>query len=119
MRYEEPRKMGLMSPYAGQQGERRRREQPCRPWGKERGGEPGAASKRHIALCNTASGAGAVCCGAQPELRYELEGGWGVGDAEAAQEGGTCASLREIRVDVWQKPTPHDKAIILQLKITS
>lgn len=51
--------------------------------------------------------------------RARLEGGWGVGDAEAAQEGGACAFLREIRVDVWQKPTPYGKAIILQLQITS
>ena len=30
---------------------------------------------------------------------------------------GTYAYLRLIHVDVWQKPTPYCKAIILQLKI--
>ena len=30
---------------------------------------------------------------------------------------GTDAYLWLIRVDVWQKPTQHSKAIILQLKI--
>ena len=41
--------------------------------------------------------------------RWELEGSF--------KRKGTYVYLRPIHVDVWQKPTQHCKAIILQLKI--
>ena len=43
--------------------------------------------------------------------------GWGgVGDGREVPEGGTYVYLGLIHIDVWQKPTQHCKAIILQLK---
>ena len=48
----------------------------------------------------------------------ECLGGWAElrGDGDI-QEGGDVCSLWLIQVDVWQRPTQHCQAIILQLKI--
>ena len=44
--------------------------------------------------------------------------GWdGVGSEREVPEGESYACLWLTHVDVWQKPTQHCKAIILQLKI--
>ena len=40
-----------------------------------------------------------------------------MGGEREVQGGGTSVYLWLIRVDVWQKPTQHCKAIILQLSI--
>ena len=42
---------------------------------------------------------------------------WAVGGR--VKKEGTCVYLWLIHVDVWQKPTQHCKAIILQLKINT
>ena len=46
-----------------------------------------------------------------------LEGWDRVEGGMEVQEGGDMYNLWLIHVDVWQKPTQHCKAIILQLKI--
>ena len=46
-----------------------------------------------------------------------LEGWDKVGGGREVQKGGDIYNLWLIHVDVWQKPTQHCKAIILQLKI--
>ena len=48
-----------------------------------------------------------------------LEGWDGVGDGREVPEGGTYVYIGLIHIDVWQKPTQHCKAIILQLKINT
>ena len=50
-------------------------------------------------------------------LRDNLERSDGVGGGREVQGGGTSVSLWLIHVDVWQKPTQHCKALILQLNI--
>ena len=42
---------------------------------------------------------------------------WAVGGR--VKKEGTCVYLWLIHIDVWQKPTQHCKAIILQLKINT
>ena len=48
-------------------------------------------------------------------VRDHLEGqvGWGLGGRLKRE--GACEHLRLIHVVVWQKPTQHRKAVILQL----
>ena len=46
-----------------------------------------------------------------------LEGWDGIGVGERFNREGKYVYLWLIHVDVWQKPTQHCKAIILQLKI--
>ena len=50
-------------------------------------------------------------------LGDKLEGWAGVGGGRQVQEGGDICVLWFIHGDVWQKPTRHFKAIILQLEI--
>ena len=50
-------------------------------------------------------------------LGDKLEGWDGVGGGREVQEGGDTCVLWFIHGDVWQKPTRHFKAIILQLEI--
>ena len=49
-------------------------------------------------------------------LRDNLEWWDGVGGGREIQEEGAYVHLSLIHVDVWQRPTQHYKAIILQLK---
>ena len=55
--------------------------------------------------------------GLKPGLCDNLEGWDGVGGGRGFKREGTHVYLCLIHVDVWQKPTQHYKAIILQLKI--
>ena len=57
--------------------------------------------------------------GAQTELSDNQ--GWGMGQEVGGRlkSEGIHVSPRLSRVDVWQKPTQHCKAIILQLKINT
>ena len=55
--------------------------------------------------------------GAQTELSDNQGRGMGREAGGRLKSEGTHVSLRLSRVDVWQKPTQHSKAIILQLKI--
>ena len=52
----------------------------------------------------------------KPGLHDNLEGWDGMEGGRGFKEG-TYVYLCLIHVDVWQKPTQHYKAIILQLKI--
>ena len=45
-----------------------------------------------------------------------LEGWDGMGGGKGVQDGGNICVSMAIHIDVWQKPTQHCKAIILQLK---
>ena len=58
-----------------------------------------------------------MCIGRSNQVLCDnLEGWHGVGDGREVQEGGTYVYLGLIHIDVWQKPTQHCKAIILQFK---
>ena len=71
---------------------------------------------RHTATCKTDSqwGLAVLRRELRPALWDYLEGWDGVGRGREVQEGGVILCLWLIHGDIWQKPTPYYKAIILQ-----
>ena len=63
----------------------------------------------------TASGNLLYESGSSNQVLCDSLEGWEVGGRLKRE--GTCVYLWLIHVDVWQKPTQHCKAIIVQLKI--
>ena len=72
------------------------------------------ASLKHFPRCKIANGKFLYNTGAQSDALWQPKGiGW---EGGRFNREGTCGHLRLIHGDVWQKPTQHCKATILQIK---